>query len=100
MRDMDPALIRLDRGRARAVLRLRDRMVLSEACHLLLVDHRMRDIVAESEADASAASRLDEIIHGSRIERILSVYKFGMQDNVSLLGRAQGRQIIQSLPML
>ena len=62
-------------------------MINTFADDLLLIDDSVCDIIAESEADSSAASGLNETIHRTGVEGIFSVYELRMQNNVSLLRR-------------
>ena len=97
---MNPSLFRLDRRRTGSVLRLRDRMILAQTRHFFLIDHSVCDVLAETESDASAASRLDKIIHRSRVKRIFAVDEFRMQHHVSLLRGTQRDEVRQALPGL
>ena len=85
MRNVNPAAVGLNRCSSCTILDLSDCMVLSYACHPLLIDNRMSYIIAESEADTSAASRLDEVIHRSCVECVLSVDELRVKHNISLL---------------
>ena len=65
-------------------------MINTFADDLLLVDDSVCDIIAESEADSSAASGLDEVIHRSGVKSIFAIHEFRMQHYISLLGRTKG----------
>ena len=60
----------------------------------------MGDVLAQAKADARAGTRLDEAVHGPGVEGVLSVDELRMQDHVALLGRAQGLEVGQALPVL
>ena len=97
--DVDPAPVRFDGHRARAVFALGDGVIAADGGHLFLVDDRVRDVIAQAEADASAAAGLDEIVHRAGIEGVFAVYEFRVKQHVPLLRRAQGLEVGQALPV-
>ena len=72
-------------------------MINTFADDLLLVDDSMCDIIAESEADSSAASGLNETIHRTGVEGIFSVYELWVQHYIPLL--ALGDEVGQAFPV-
>ena len=89
VREVQPALRRLDRGGAQAVLDFLDRVVLAVVDDLLRPDDGVLDAVRQGPADAAAGAGLDETVLRAGVEGVLAVDEFRVQDDVALL-RASG----------
>ncbi len=97
VRQVKPALGRLDRRWALAVLQLLDRVVGFVVDDRLRLDYRAGHIVAQAPADAAAAAHRDEAVLRTGVERVLAVDEFRMQHDVALLA-GPGLQVGQALP--
>jgi len=53
MREMQPTFLRLDRGRAEAVLAFLDRVIETRSMDLFLADDRVLNVITQPPADAS-----------------------------------------------
>ena len=89
MCNVDPAFVRLNRCCTGAILCFCNCVILADAGHLLLIDHCVCDVITETKSNTTSASCINEIVHRTCIERVLSVYKFRMKHNISLLRAAK-----------
>ena len=85
--NMDPAFLTFKRNSSGSVFGLRQGMINPAADDFFLIDDCMLDIITEAKTDPSAASCLDEAIHGTGIKCIFTIDKFRMEHHISLLRR-------------
>ena len=95
---MQPALFRFDRHRTGSVFGFGNGVILPQAGHTFFFNHRMGDVLCQSEPDTAAGTSFNEAVHRSGIKRILPVYEFRKQADVPLLGALLGHQIRQAFP--
>ncbi len=84
---MQPALRRLDRVRALAVLGLLYCVVAAGVDYLLVAYDGILHVVDQRPAYAAAAARVDEAVGRPRVERIFAIHELGVQHYVALLAR-------------
>ena len=85
--NVEPSSRCLDRLGSGSVFEFFDGVIDFGVERLLLVDHRVGDVVAEAPADAAVLARFDEAVLGAGIKRIATLDERRMQHDVALLRR-------------
>ena len=85
MRQVQPALWRLDGCGAEAVLHLLDGMVLAVVDDNFVVDYSLLNARRQSPTNAAALAGLDEVVLRAGVEGVLFIDELRMQNHVALL---------------
>lgn len=88
-----------DRHRTGAIFRLADGMVAPPAELPFFLYVRVCNVAAQSQTDAAAGARLDEIILRPGIEGVLAIDELRMQHAIALVGRRRGTQVVEPFPV-